>query len=269
MYLFVITCSAKHLGLCIITTLLISVYLFTKSPKIDNNEDEYEYIVYEVDKGELIRRKSPIDWKFNTPKYYNESSLHKWSEHIQTTEEKSVPGMGENGMAFTRINESDPRVQESLKKNGYNLLATEMMSLHRSIPDYRCDECKSLTYPSKLPTASVIFIFHNEPWSLLLRSVWSVIDRSPCELIEEIILVDDDSDLKVLKRPLEDYIELLPVPVKLIRTKKREGLIRARLFGAKEAKVTFFHLLSRKTVKNCYFITVKLTHIIGIHRVAF
>lgn len=129
-------------------------------------------------------------------------------------------------------------MEQLLKEHNYNLLASDMISLHRTLPDSRPDECKKLSYPEKLPSTSVIIIFHNEAWSTLLRTIWSVVDRSPPELIKEIIIVDDFSSWSFLKRPLDDYVELLPVSIKLIRTSKREGLIRARLIGAREAKVS-------------------------------
>ena len=53
--------------------------------------------------------------------------------------------------------------------------------------------CKKLTYPDPLPTASVVICFHNEAWSTLLRTVHSVLDRTPDYLLHEIILVDDFS----------------------------------------------------------------------------
>lgn len=50
-------------------------------------------------------------------------------------------------------------------------------------------------YPSKLPSASVVICFFNEAFSALLRTVHSVLDRTPSYLLHEIILVDDHSDL--------------------------------------------------------------------------
>ena len=54
--------------------------------------------------------------------------------------------------------------------------------------------CFTLQYPVVLPTASVIIIFHNEAWSTLLRTIHSVLSRSPPAFLKQIILVDDCSD---------------------------------------------------------------------------
>ncbi len=54
--------------------------------------------------------------------------------------------------------------------------------------------CKKVEFHPNLPNASVIIIFHNEARSALLRTVYSVLDRSPAHLLHEVILVDDFSD---------------------------------------------------------------------------
>ncbi|CAG5120831.1 unnamed protein product, partial [Candidula unifasciata] len=90
--------------------------------------------------------------------------------------------------------------------------------------------CLKQKYHTNLPATSVVICFHNEAWSVLLRTIHSVIDRTPQHLLREIILVDDFSDMDHLKKPLEDYVAKL-AKVKITRTKEREGLIRARLAG--------------------------------------
>lgn len=54
--------------------------------------------------------------------------------------------------------------------------------------------CKDIKFPEKLPNASVVIVFCNEAPSALLRTVHSVINRSPPHLLHEVVLLDDFSD---------------------------------------------------------------------------
>ncbi|KRF79302.1 putative polypeptide N-acetylgalactosaminyltransferase 9 isoform X2 [Drosophila virilis] len=127
-------------------------------------------------------------------------------------------------------------VDDGWTKNAFNQYVSDLISVHRSLPDPRDAWCKdSARYLSNLPKTDVIICFHNEAWSVLLRTVHSVLDRSPPELIGQIILVDDYSDMPHLKKQLEDYFASYPM-VQIVRGPQREGLIRARLLGAKYAK---------------------------------
>lgn len=69
-----------------------------------------------------------------------------------------------------------------------------------------------------------------------MRSVNTVLVRTPSDLLKEIILVDDYSDLDDLKAPLELEVKALPTnKVKIQRNTQREGLIRSRVFGARNS----------------------------------
>ncbi|KIH57769.1 glycosyltransferase, group 2 family protein [Ancylostoma duodenale] len=98
-----------------------------------------------------------------------------------------------------------------------------------------CIRCLTEKYHEDLPDTSVIVCFYNEAWSVLLRTVHSVLERSVDKLLKEVILVDDFSDMPHTKEPLARYMAQFP-KVKILRLEKREGLIRARLRGAAIAK---------------------------------
>lgn len=93
-----------------------------------------------------------------------------------------------------------------------------------------------MKYSATLPSVSIIIIFNNEHLQTLLRTCVSILNRSPVQLMNEIILVDDASNFDDLGEPLDDYVEENASKIKLIRLEKRSGLIRARLAGARLAK---------------------------------
>ncbi|XP_063624578.1 putative polypeptide N-acetylgalactosaminyltransferase 9 isoform X1 [Cydia splendana] len=129
--------------------------------------------------------------------------------------------------------ETKAAVAEGWKKNAFNQYVSDLISIRRKLPDPRDEWCKAPgRFLKDLPQTSVVICFHNEAWSVLLRTVHSVLDRSPEHLIKEIVLVDDFSDMPHLMQQLDDYMSSLP-KVRIVRAPRREGLIRARLLGAR------------------------------------
>lgn len=96
----------------------------------------------------------------------------------------------------------------------------------------------------------MIIPFYNEHPSTLLRTVYSVLNRSPAELIVEIILVDDYSNKQFLGAPLKDFIKDHLPKVKLIRLPERSGLITARLTGARNSSAEVLVFLDSHTEAN-------------------
>lgn len=168
---------------------------------------------------------------------YRPNTLKRWRP--APTIPEASGRVGEMGKPVHIPPEQESLMKEKFKLNQFNLLASDMISLNRSLVDVRLDGCRRKKYPALLPTTSIVIVFHNEAWSTLLRTVWSVINRSPRPLLKEVILVDDSSEgvfADHLGKKLENYVAKLPVPVHVLRTEKRSGLIRARLLGAKSVK---------------------------------
>ncbi|KAM3831255.1 N-acetylgalactosaminyltransferase 7 isoform 3-T3 [Vipera latastei] len=148
-----------------------------------------------------------------------------------------VGGPGEEAKPFVLGPEYKESIQASIKEFGFNMVASDMISLDRSINDLRQEECKYWHYDVNLLTSSVIIVFHNEGWSTLMRTVHSVIKRTPRKYLAEIVLIDDFSNKEHLKERLEDYIKQWNGLVKIFRNERREGLIQARSIGAQKAKL--------------------------------
>ncbi|XP_078088142.1 polypeptide N-acetylgalactosaminyltransferase 11 [Mustelus asterias] len=162
------------------------------------------------------------------------SANDQFMKRMPKNPEKKLAQSSELGMIF---NEVDQQIRNAgYQKHAFNVLISNRLGSSRDIPDTRDPKCKEKSYPINLPSVSVIICFYNEALSALLRTVQSVLDRSPANVLHEIILVDDNSDFTNLKGELEEYIQnSLPTKVRLVRNSEREGLIRGRMIGASHA----------------------------------
>lgn len=168
-------------------------------------------------------------------KLVKEDEVHLLAEGLGNYEPRDLGhpnGPGEGGLPFIAegANSDDSEIEY-----GMNMYASDQISLNRTIKDTRPKECKRWNYPLNLPSVSVIIVFHNEGFSVLMRTVHSVLNRSPPQFLKEILLVDDYSDKVDLKDKLDKYIERFNGKVRVIRNVEREGLIRTRSRGAQEA----------------------------------
>ncbi|KAL4629875.1 polypeptide N-acetylgalactosaminyltransferase 12 [Arapaima gigas] len=177
---------------------------------------------------------APIKRDISIHRYDREGDEEALKRPVYEKPPLEINALGEMGRAVKLdLNNTEKRKQEeSIKKHQINTYVSDRISLHRRLPERWNPLCKDLKYDYRnLPTTSVVIAFYNEAWSTLLRTVHSVLETSPDSLLQEVILVDDYSDQEHLKQPLEDYISQL-WKVRLIRARKREGLVRARLLGA-------------------------------------
>ncbi|KAH8378087.1 hypothetical protein KR093_009122, partial [Drosophila rubida] len=137
-------------------------------------------------------------------------------------------------------NKQDKYIRDiGYKHHAFNALVSNNIGLYRDIPDTRHKVCQ-MEPPleqEQLPHASVIMCFYNEHKMTLMRSIKTVLERTPDYLLKEIILVDDNSDLPELEFHLlaDLHARLKYDNLRYIRNEQREGLIRSRVIGARDA----------------------------------
>lgn len=145
-----------------------------------------------------------------------------------------ITGLDELGLV--RNIEDQKKRDDGYKKYAFNTLVSDNIGISRTIPDTRNKLCSAIKYSNKLPNASIVICFYNEHYMTLLRTLHSIIDRTPENLLHEIILVDDYSDSDELHNKINKYInDNYSGKIKFFKTERREGLIRAKIFGARKA----------------------------------
>ncbi|KAL3310262.1 Polypeptide N-acetylgalactosaminyltransferase 1, partial [Cichlidogyrus casuarinus] len=158
---------------------------------------------------------------------------------MKRIEDISKTKHGHLGAAVVVPENLTQQATETFSKHEFNLVASDLIGERRDVGDYRSHACFSEVYPTTGELAylatSVIIVFHNEAWSTLIRTINSVIDKTPISLLHEIILVDDFSSMEHLKHDLDLFAEKLKVKIRVLRNPSRLGLIVARLKGAEVA----------------------------------
>ncbi|XP_059160755.1 N-acetylgalactosaminyltransferase 4-like [Physella acuta] len=163
------------------------------------------------------------------------SRYRDWNDYMLMLKERGRKGFGEGGRGVNASVLDDHNQQSELTKlYMYNARLSDVISVKRSLEDARSDVCKKQKFLADIPrnSVSIISVFYNERLSTVLRTVHSVMSRSPAILIRELVLVDDASSDVELKKPLDDYVSQHFPKVKILRLRQRSGLIRARMYGA-------------------------------------
>jgi len=157
----------------------------------------------------------------------------------------SYPGLGENGTASYLIVPSleiDAYTQ-GWQRYAYNAWLAERISLLRTLPDLRDPRCLNSTYAEdEMKPVSIILIFRNEQLVVLLRTLHSLVDRTPKNLFSELILVNDYSDMDFWKDKLslflfDNYVlKYIHPKARIIHLTEHIGIIQARVLASKTAK---------------------------------
>lgn len=193
-----------------------------------------------------------------------------WNDYKFIDSELKREGPGEQGKGVNEIDPGEEDLNQRLfDENGYYGLISDKISVNRSIKDLRHPKCRKLRYLKELPSVSVIIPFYNDHLSVLLRTVHSVINRSPENVLSEIILVNDRSTKEFLYDPLRTYLSenFSEKKVKLLELPERSGLIWARLAGARAATGDVLIFLDSHTEPNINWLPPLLEPIAKNYRV--
>ena len=125
--------------------------------------------------------------------------------------------------AYQALDLDDEDRKDPTRRFALQVVTSAGLAPNRTLPDLRDPACLALGPPSfPLPDVSVIITYRNEPRSTLLRTLVSVLERSPKDVLREIILVDDNNEDESVGREVAGLEK-----VRLLWNPQREGLIYA------------------------------------------
>ncbi|XP_048733058.2 polypeptide N-acetylgalactosaminyltransferase 1-like [Ostrea edulis] len=250
----------RYVVACVVVVLLVCTYqvyifshgnsLFSHLPRTGKRTD----IVSNVRASSILVNNTSKDTSKATKgvtvtltadEYRRDPKLKTGNPLIDDYGKNDLTKTGEMGRGVTFTGKEKAEAAKKTQMYNINVMASDLIPLNRLVPDSRPPECKSKTYEHDLPTASIIIPYFDEWPSVLIRSIYSIINRTPRHLLQEIILIDDASTMPEIKTPLDEYVEKnFPKGlVRILRNTERKGLIAARLQGWRMSKgqvVSFF-----------------------------
>ncbi|XP_038432476.1 probable polypeptide N-acetylgalactosaminyltransferase 8 isoform X7 [Canis lupus familiaris] len=194
---------------------------------VDNTVERVKYEEHPVQKTLKVKASETKEHKPKEILFPDSQLFRQWGEDLSEAQQK--------------------KAEDLFQEFGYNVYLSNQLPLNRTIPDTRDSRCLQKTYSSQLPSLGVILIFMNEALSIIQRAITSIINRTPTQLLKEIILVDDFSSNGELKAHLDEKIKLYnqkyPGLLKIIRHTKRKGLAQARNTGREVATADVIAIL--------------------------
>jgi len=194
--------------------------------------DEDEDIFFAANNASMESLEELIEGKVNFTFYLPE---HLIPVLMKPPIDREAPG--ELGHPFEIPKRMGPsvvqQIEEGYKRHAFNVLVSDIVSVHRNLGDHRETVCKEIQFKVPLPTTSVIIVFRNEAYSTLMRTIYSVLETVPAILLTELIIVDDFSHQDLFEQVKKEVEELDMVT--LTRLPKQEGLIKARRIGVEQA----------------------------------
>lgn len=138
--------------------------------------------------------------------------------------EKQIRYLGDGGEPSFLEGYAKVIGDEQLKRIGVNEELSDHISYNRSLRDMRNPLCSEEVYDlGSMLKISLIIVFYNEPYSILLRTIHNALNTIPSQVLNELIIIDDASTDDVFENKFKYFIETrFPIDiVKLHRLKER------------------------------------------------